>query len=54
MWKYLNVVCFRVGARLSDNCTIEHQTKVKAPVREDFIAQLLKRQRKKTAKEDFS
>ena len=34
-----------VGAGFSDNCTIEHQTRVKAPFRQDFIAQLPKRQK---------
>ena len=36
------MLCFR------DYQTIEHQTRVKAPVKEDFIAQLLKRQKRQS------
>ena len=55
MWKDVSFECYAsgFGARLSDNCTIEHQTRVKAPFREDFIAQF-KGKREKTAKEHCS
>ena len=51
---FLCECCASGFVRVSGVCTIGHQTTVKAPVRADFIAQLLKRQTRQTSKDNFS